>query len=142
MMARNSFFYEKDGDNFVLIFESDDGTRDTHFCGPEVAVGFTYDADADRGIQYTTHRHGSPEAVERWASSNRLALRCSGYFAAAQVQGETAAAVLRSLQPHIITSDQWEIEDLNRILDTTGYLKVALEKMGLDLATEELSVFA
>ncbi len=135
-MAKNSIYYEKDGDDFVLVFQTPDGSRDIQWCGPEVAVGFSCNPDAERGIQYTTHRHGSPEVVESWAAQTRQGIRRGGYIAAAEVQGETAAAVLKSLQPHIISSDQWEIEDLNRILDTTGYLQVVAKKMGLTLSTD------
>ena len=124
-------YYQKDGDTFVLVHDHGDGHKDQFWAGKEVAIGFTYDQDAERGIKYTTHRHGSPESVEKWAEKMRFALHRSRFTKEAQVGGENAAAILRSMQPHTISTDQWDLEDLNRILDTTGYLQVIVEKMGI-----------
>jgi hypothetical protein len=38
--------------------------------------------------------------------------------------------------PHSISSDQWDVEDLNRIINTTGYLAVVVEKMGITFSTD------
>ena len=35
------------------------------------------------------------------------------------------------MMPHTVTSDKWEIEDLNRIINTTGSLATVLQKMGI-----------
>ena len=101
-----------------------------------MAIGFTYDPDEDRAIQYTTHRHGSPETVDKWAATMRQALQKSPFQRNAEEPGEPAAAILRSMMPRSIASDQWDIEDLNRVIDTTGYLGVLIEKMGIKIATE------
>lgn len=143
-MAGDSIHYKKDGEDFVLIHEMYGSVEDWKddrptelYRGKEVAIGFTYDPDADRGIQFTTHRHGSPETVEDWANKTRFALHRSRFTREAREKGETAAAILRSMMPHIISTDQWDIEDLNRIISTTGYLKVVLDKMGINLSSEE-----
>lgn len=132
----DSIYYEKDGGDFVLIHQSESGQKDIMWKGPEVAIGFTYDPDSDRAIQYTTHRHGSPETVDKWAEKNRFALHRSRFNHDAEVGGENAAAVLRSMMPHSIASDQWDVADLNRIIDTTGYLAVVVKKMGITLSAE------
>lgn len=129
-------YYEKVDDEFVLFIETLSGRKDIHYRGREVAVGFTYDPDQDRAIQFTTHRHGSPETVNKWAEKMRSALQRSRFTRDAQEKGETAAAILRGMQPHIISSDQWNIKDLNRILDTTGYLAVIVKKMGITISAE------
>jgi len=141
-MAGDHIYYEKDGNEFVLmhqVYEDPNdyrawaGNKEVLYRGQEVAIGFTYDPDEERAIQYTTHRHGSPETVEEWAEKTRFALHKSRFGRAAIAEGENAAAILRSMQPHTISSDQWDIDDLNAIISTTGYLQVVLEKMGIKL---------
>ena len=145
-MAGDQIYYEKDGGEFVLVHQLFDldgfdlyglapsgSNKEVLYRGQEVAIGFTYDPDEERNIQYTTHRHGSPEDVEEWAEKTRFALQRSRFTSAAITEGENAAALLRSMQPHTISSDQWDIDDLNAIISTTGYLRVVLEKMGIKL---------
>lgn len=140
-MAGDSIFYEKDGDEFVLVHQRHDlreDAKDILFRGREVAIGFSYDPDQAKQIQYTTHRHGSPETVNKWAKRTREALLKSEIGQRARERGETAAAILRSMLPHSISSDQWDIDDLNRIINTTGYLAVVVEKMGIKISEEDV----
>ena len=142
-MAGDQFYYEKDGNEFVLVHQVFElcgiltparNNKDILYRGKEVAIGFTHDAD-DLNNPYTTHRHGSPATVEEWSQKTRFELHRSRFTFAAEHEGENAAAILRSMQPHSISSDQWDIDDLNAIISTTGYLKVVLEKMGITLST-------
>ncbi len=119
-------FYRKEGNEYILVHQDKDFGVDEMWKGPEIAIGFTYDADADRGIQYTTHRHGSPEMVEKWCEKTRVAFRGLA----------VDTPLMKSLMPRIISSDQWDVEDLNRIINTTGYLATVVEKLGIDVELE------
>jgi hypothetical protein len=120
----NDIFYRKEGDEYILVHQNDMfGHDDEMWRGPEVAIGFTYDPDSpDRGIQYTTHRHGSPETVAAWAAKTAAALK---------VVDDKGAPLGAWAQPYVFTSAQWDLEDLNRIIDTTGYLAVVVDKLGI-----------
>ena len=122
----HEFFYEKEGDEFLLVERDDTFGRDIIWRGPEVAIGFTYDPDQDRGIQYTTHRHGSPETVAAWAEKQRIAI---------ELANQRGIPLEAWANPYTISTDQWDLEDLNRIISTTGYLAVVITKMGIDLTS-------
>lgn len=124
-------YYEKDGSEFVLIEERQRSSALRGICSSikrilsrsrEVAIGYSYDPEAERGLQYTLHCHGNPQGVDAWATHTRKTLL--------EPHG-IEASILQSLLPHTITSDQWDIQLLNHILSTTGYLGVALEKIGI-----------
>ena len=138
-MSGSDIFYEKDGNEFVLVHQAYDDPP--HQCvlyqGRVVAIGFTSDPNGDeRGIQFTTHRHGSPVTVEEWAETTRFALHRRRFTADPDGGGEEAVDVPRSMLPRTISSDQWDIGDLNRIISTTGSLGAILAKMGIKLSVE------
>jgi hypothetical protein len=87
-----------------------------------VAIGFTYDPNHIKEIRFTAHRHGSPESVEKWAQETRFKIH------RARFQGINLGA---AFLPHTISSDAWAVDELNRIINITGYLGLALQKMGI-----------
>ena len=119
----SDIFYRKNGSEFELVHQLD-RHEEILYRGKEVAIGFTYDPEQDKGIQFTTHRHGSPETVQQWVERTNHAIQRSRFLR--QPLGLWA-------RPHTIASDQWDVEDLNRIISTTGYLGVALKKLGINL---------
>jgi hypothetical protein len=125
----SSSFYEKDGEEYLLVlkrlYPSRGKDRDILWRGKEVAIGFTYDPDRDQGIKFTMHKHGSPESVQGWAEKTRARIK----------KAEDNGIQLGPwAQPHVMMTAHWELEDLNRILSTTGYLEAVVEKYEIDLS--------
>ena len=114
--------YEKVGTEFLLVHIHPDGHREIWYQGPEVAIGFQYAPEDE--IQFITHRHGDPTTVGLWVHKMRRAIETAE--ARTVPRGEWA-------QPYSIKTDRWELEDLNRIISTTGYLGTVLEKMGVPI---------
>jgi hypothetical protein len=120
----SDIFYRREGSEFLLIHQLTPGDKpEVFYRGTEVAIGFTYDANHIKEIAFTTHRHGSPESVEKWAQETRFKIQRARFEG---VKLEDWAL------PHTISSDAWDVDELNRILNTTGYLGTALRKMGID----------
>lgn len=118
--------YIKDGDDFVFVHAGDEIVRTK-----EVAIGFTFDEDDTRGIAFTVHRHGSPEGVQKWVDKTQFGLHRSAF--AKQLSFASDKKIIRSLSPRSIVSSQWDVDELNRLINTTGYLGRFLEVHGISL---------
>jgi hypothetical protein len=118
----SEIFYRREGSEFLLVHQLNYGGEDILYRGREVAIGFTYDPNRIKEIRFTTHRHGSPESVEKWAQETRFKIH------RARFRGIELDA---RFQPHTISSDAWDVGELNRIINITGYLGLALQRVGI-----------
>lgn len=121
--------YQKQHGEFVLVHRLDlRGCNALQerilYAGKEVAIGFTYDPESDDGIQFTAHRHGSPASVQDWVEKQKHGLQRARFQ-------RTPLGLWA--HPHSISSDAWEVDDLNLIINTTGYLGTALKNLGINL---------
>lgn len=86
----------------------------------EVAIAFSL--PPEEGGMYTMHKHGSVELVEKWLKTAQQRYREAGF---SDMSDELMMVVGR-----------FDLEPLNRVLDTTGYLKRFFEyhKIAIDSA--------
>lgn len=101
----SSYRYERRGKEYAFL-EDDE----VLFTAPEVAIAF------DRE-DWVLLKHGSPERVEQWLLDARRAYRSAGYPEMAESLG-------------MVSSSQWDVEELNRCIDNSGYLRRVVEGMG------------
>lgn len=123
-----TLLYSKSTEGFALIEKEYDGSGtcrvlDIHQV-PEVAIAFSYDPDEERGNQCVLHKHGRPELVDAWAERTRKAYIQAGFL-----------DIARSI--HVISSDKWDVEELNKCLEITDYISTMLEKQGISLQPEK-----
>jgi len=121
--------YQKQDGEFVLVHRLDlrgcaAPTEHILYAGREVAIGFTYAPESE--IQFTAHRHGSPASVQDWVEKQKHGLQRARFQ-------RTPLGLWA--HPYSISSDAWEVDDLNRIINTTGYLGTALKNLGIDLTS-------
>jgi len=103
-------YYEYDDGWYFLL----DETRQCLWSGKEIAVGFSYDPDDDP-IPGTLHKHGSPEAINKWAAEQRKLL--------------SAAGLQDMAKRIIVVSGQIPVEDLNKIISISGYVGIWYKRM-------------
>lgn len=101
------YHYRKVGDLYQLV---DDETHEVLAEGPKIAIAFDLES-------FTLHKHGMADKVERWYTETRQKWYDAGLYP------EAAALVL-------ITSSEWDVLDLEKILDITGYIKRFLQNYG------------
>lgn len=78
----------------------------------EVAICFSHDGDL-----YTLHKHGDPKWVNKWAEDTKKKYLDNGL---ADLAGELT-----------VISGKFPIEELNKMLDITGYIGTFLKKFNL-----------
>ena len=100
----------KDGTYFLTDAETGEVLREMD----EVAIAFTI-SDA----MWTLHKHGSTELVQRWHDRTVKKLRDAGFD---DLADEMA-----------MISGKFPVEELNRCIDTTGYIGVMVKKLGLNI---------
>lgn len=76
----------------------------TIYKGKEVAVAFSHD-----GVFAVMHTHGSPSVVRAWLQDAQNTIRQTSFPEFAD-------------EFHMIVSDQWNVDDLNNILNNTSFL--------------------
>lgn len=64
------------------------------------------------------HKMGSPDTVKRWVEETQAKYRANGLDAEAQ-------------QLVVLESDDWDVDDLNKILHISGYIATFLKKSGV-----------
>jgi len=112
--------YEKKFGSFYLL--GDNG--DILYMGEEVGILFSVDeCNANGSVEVILHKHGDPEMVQDVCEIWQKALRAQG--------DDLSDKMAKSF--HVITSSEWDIDKLNRVLDTSGYLKVVMGEMGIDI---------
>ena len=94
--------YEIRGGEYVFLEEGD-----ALFSSPEIALAFDRD-------DWALLKHGPPGRVERWLLEARRAYRSVGYPEMAEGLG-------------MVSSDRWDVEELNRCIDNSGYIQRVVE---------------
>lgn len=79
-----------------------------------IAIAFTID-----GKSLTFHKHGNPEFVHGWAKEFKEKFNKAGYDYADDIR--------------VIESNNWDVEDLNKIINITGYMKIIISKYNIQL---------
>lgn len=69
------------------------------------------------------HKMGQPETVRQWVEETQAKYRESGL-------DEDANKLI------VMESDEWDVEDLNKILHISGYIAAFLKKSGVDMTIE------
>lgn len=111
------FTYEKDGSDYLcrglcreILWES-----------PEVSVAFSLERDTTLPIIATLHKIGRPESVERWVKESKSKLiKQRDTLKSNTRSAKFVQEMINDLK--IITSSEWDPEDLNKFLNITGYL--------------------
>ena len=102
--------YRMEGAEYALVDENDQ----IHWAGPEIAVAFSYDPDDEKGMKGTLHKHGSPDLVQTWFDKTIAKFRGGGLADLAN-------------QLHIV-SGPISLEELNKMIDISGYVGVWYER--------------
>jgi len=98
-------FYKKEhGDYAYYPFEG----GHLQFMSPDIAVAYTTENDGT----VVMHKHGRPELVDAWIKDMR---------------DRNAENIFGPILK--IESSAWEVEELNRVINNTGYLGVMLKRM-------------
>jgi hypothetical protein len=87
----------------------------------EVAIAFSKEEDGNCIL----HKHGSPNMVQSWIDMTRQVYKENGFD-----------DIAMSLYMII---GKFPVEDINRILDTTGWIKVFLQKHDIKLEDKKVS---
>ncbi len=119
-------YIQSDGQFAIEIDLGENVASDRIWIGHEVAVGFTYDPDPERGIQYTVHSHGHLAKVQQWADRTRFAAHKARFMGLPE---ELCTSLV--FEPYVVTTDQWDPADLTHIINSTGSLGGVLERMGI-----------
>jgi len=105
--------------NFVRI---DEKTKKEFIIGPKIMIAWSYETDPtyiDR-IRGTLHKIGRPQFVEQWIEATQEKIIASGH--------PDLMGILGTLTFEVNTIP---IEEINRMVDITGYVGRWLEKKGL-----------
>lgn len=106
------YHYTKIDGTYNLVDEE----GETLFSTKEICVG--YSDSPDCGV--VMHKHGSPVNVEKWLGDTREKLIGAGHLDMAN-------------EFKMIKSFEFPVDELNRVLDTTGYLGIYLGRCGIDI---------
>jgi hypothetical protein len=102
--------------------------RDVIFTSPSVAIGFTLTSGLvypNSHIRATLHRVGPVDEVKEWFATLMRVFKLTG---SRELMDGTG----------VLYSSRWNLEELNKLVSTTGYIGVFLEKMGVDIATDAI----
>lgn len=99
--------YSKDGSEFCYKWNGV-----TEWYAPTVTIAFT----RHEGIPFVLHKHGREDMIMRWVHEARAKYRRNGYPDIAN-------------ELHSITSDNWSVEELNKMLDITGYAPKVVQQV-------------
>lgn len=115
---RTEMKYIADASGYILADVAEDGSYETLWAGPAVAVCFDRD-------DHVLHKHGDPDRVRKWAAATRAKLAAVGLEGAAMADALTVV--------------EWPfgVDELNRCLDTTGYLGLILKRAAADSSAIE-----
>lgn len=105
------YYYEKHDGIFVLMHSD----REPYIIGPVVAIAFSQSSGTFfYGLHTVMLKHGKPESIEQWFQTASKAYHEAGF--------QKEADELRILY------FDGDVEDLNKIIDITGYLEVLLSR--------------
>lgn len=105
--------FQKEGDQFVCCAQGEEIYRT-----PKIAICFSWDQQAlqnDPSYMPTIHKHGHPVFVNRWVWVSKRKYREAGLHKMAS-------------DLFVIESSDWDLEDLRKIFEITGYLGVFLKE--------------
>lgn len=102
--------YRMEGTEYALVDEDDC----IHWAGEEVAVAFTYCLD-DQGMEGILHKQGNPEKVNDWAEKTRKKLADAGH--------------LDMANEIVVVSGRIPLEDLNKMIEISGYIGIWYKRM-------------
>ena len=103
--------YRMEDDQYVL-FDTENG--DILSRNDEIAIAFTIDLDDQ---MWTLHKHGNKERVEKWMDMTHRKFMDAGH-----------ADLARELR---VVSGKFPVEELNRCIDTTGYIEIMIKDLGI-----------
>lgn len=106
--------YRMEGTEYALVDEHDR----IHWAGEEVAVAFTFSPD-EQDMEGTMHKHGSPEEANAWAEKTRKKLTDAGH-------SDMANEI-------IVVSGKISLEDLNKIIEISGYVGIWYKRLQKEL---------
>ena len=109
--------YKLDGTRYVMF---DETTGDWLWSGDEVSIAFSVDRENDGSSMWTLHKHGDPDMVEKWFTEALRKFREAGF--------NDMADDLKMVR------GKFPVSELNRAIDTSGYIKVMLERLKLEVA--------
>jgi len=97
--------YELNREQYVL---TDD--KGVHHSKPldEVSVAFSREADQDNTPVYILNKHGDPEKIQAWHEKMVARYRDAGFDHYAENM--------------LLVTGKFDVDVLNRVLDTTGYI--------------------
>lgn len=101
------FYYEKKHGSFHYYTKYENCEPQLQFHTPEVAIAF------DKR-DFVLHKHGRKESVAKWAEEARAKYTEAGL-------DEIAQDIV------VISSDKWKVEDLQRIINSSGYMRFWLK---------------
>lgn len=120
--------YRMEGNEYALVDENDN----IHWAGEEIAIGFSYEPDEE--IPGTLHKHGSPESVNKWAEITRKKFIESDQIAAPEWYIRHGLPFYEGLGQEmadniVVVSGKMPIEELNKMIEISGYVGVWYRKM-------------
>jgi len=93
----------------------------------EIAIAFTKEQDGS----YILMKHGDPELVKKWVDRTREIYRDLG---------QPCSPLSPGYVPDLyMIKGKFPVEDINRILDTTGLIKVFLQKHDIKLEDKRVN---
>lgn len=105
------FKYRFEDPEYVLF---DDETGEVLSQMPEVAIAFSIGSG---DLMWTLHKHGREEGVGKWLNKTQKKLRSAGF-------GDLAGELT-------MITGKFPVKLINRSIDTSGYIKILCEKMGI-----------
>jgi hypothetical protein len=113
------YHYEKNEDGYSLI-NSEKSTPVYKKPIKEVAIVFS--TSLDDGF-HTLHKHGNPELVQKWYNKTHESYIKSGF-------NDLADSL-------VFIQGEFDVDQLNRVLDTTGYLPRFLDYHDIEITHDE-----
>lgn len=87
---------------------------ETLYRSDEIAIAFSKDKEG----MWTLHKHGSKEHVQEWFDKITKIYRQAGHNDIADEM--------------VMISGKFPIEEVNKCINTSGYVKIMYEKLGLE----------
>jgi hypothetical protein len=100
------WYYTQESDGRYLLHDDRDRVQTAHY-----GVAIAFDSD-----NYSLLKHGDPEKVNAWVVDYRKQLKDQGL-------GDIANSLC------VIESSEWDLEELNKALSTSGYMQFILKNL-------------
>lgn len=113
------YWYKKDEDGLFVLVYGEDKLESVVYRTQLVAIGYSGLTTGD----YCLHKHGRPDLVQKWFSNLGNKFREAG-----DIKAFADFAV--------ISSDKWEVDELNKILENETYIVEFMNSQNAKLLTE------